>query len=238
MRTLLLTLCVLFAFLSTAKPKSDEELHVEVRYGFDEASDYATLLSTLQRSFADYLAKPADKGAIGANLLVFRYASSEERLRLHAEFGLTQVDATVRQKASRSISEYLKQGGTIAQPLRQQVADKLWDQLKGVTGQDRRVREFIANATDALLLLGDSRGLDAMLANKAEVENLKATDGWAASTDVATLHKLEQRYRVPGSGSQVDMRRAEIYRLLAARKDGNIAFEPSSEVQNLTQILK
>lgn len=238
MKTSLLTIVALSTLLTTAMPKSNEEQQVETRYGFNETSHYATLLSALQRSFADYLANPADKGAIGANLLVFKYASAEERIRLHADFGLAQADPAIRQKASQDIGEYLKQGGSLTQPLKQQVSDKLWNQLKSAAGQDRRVREFIANATDALLLLGDSRGLDAALANKAEVENLKAADGWSASTDAATLRQLEQRYRAPANGGEADIRRAEVYRLLAARKDASVAFEPSSEVQNLTQILK
>jgi len=187
---------------------------------------------------ADYLANPTDKGAIGANLLVFKYASVEERIRLHAEFGLTQSDPTVRQKASQSIREYLQQGGTLAQPLKQQVSDRLWNQLKTAAGQERRVREFITYATDALLLLGDSRALDAVLANKGEVANMKASDAWSSSTDAATFRQLEQRYRSPSDGSQPDVRRAEVYRLLAARKDAGLALEPSNEVQNLTQILQ
>ena len=62
MKTKLLTLCALSAMLTTAMAKSNEEQQVEVRYGFNEASNYATLLAALQRSFADYLANPADQG--------------------------------------------------------------------------------------------------------------------------------------------------------------------------------
>lgn len=238
MKTQLLSICALCAFHTITMAKSTEEQRVETRYGFNETSDYGTLLSALQRSFADYRANPADKDAIGANLLVFKYASGDNRVRLHADFGLAQSDPLVRQKASQSIAEYLKGGGTLAQPLRQQVSDQLWNQLKTVTGQDRRVREFITHAVDVLLLLGDSRGLDTLLANRGLIENLKASDGWGETTNATDFRQLEQRYRNPSDGSQADVRKAEIYRLLAARRNAGLALKPSSEVQNVVQIYR
>lgn len=236
MKILLVMICVVYVSQPIIMAKGNEEQRVETRYGFNEASDYATLLDVLRRSFADYQANPADKDAVGASMLAVSYAAPLDRIKLHAEFGIFQTDPSVRQKSARAIAEYLNQGRTLAQPLQQQVSDQLWNQLKTVTGQDRRVREFITHASDSLLLLGDSRGLDALLANKDFVENLKTSDGWSETTDAAAFRQLEQRYRNPADGSRADARKAEVYRLLAARKDAGFALEPSSDLQNLVQI--
>jgi len=216
--------------------KSTEEQQIETKYGLSEGASYTTLLSVLERSIADYNANHSDKQAIGANLLVFKYASPENQLRLHAEFGLAQNDLSIRNRASQAIAEYLSKGGTLPSPLRQQVANQLWSQVKAVEGKDRRVREFISQAADILLYLGDNRGLEVILANKTLISNLMATDKWSENTTASSLRTLEQQMREVNNVSPVKKRKAEIYRLLAARKDAGVALEPSSEIQNLALI--
>jgi hypothetical protein len=223
---------------ATAARAADDDMNKAFqRYGFNSNADYETLLRVIQEANADRIRDPKDVDARVAMATVGMLATPEQRLRLYSDFSLAQPDLALREEAALGIKQYLLSGGSISDSLKAQLATALCAALSCAQHSGRDASEFVRDGIDALLLLGDDRGLDAFLTNTEHVRNLKLKDHWQDDSPPETFDQLVAEYTSAAAPSRADQLTAAIYRLMARRRRAGELVQPRQPIVNVDELL-
>lgn len=227
LKKIILCTLKLFFCIGIAQAKSEEVLLVENRYGFDESSEYETILEVLSNAYADFKADPSDKQAFAVTILAPQYLTGSNQMRLLVDFNLYQNESHVRRVALKKIAEFLASGGELEADLATRLCNRLCLNFADLTEKNKTERDIINYSSEILLSLGDQRGITAMLANDQYIKNVMRSDRWDMESTASVFLELAQQYKKKAQANQSDRRKAVFYKILHKRKSSGKPLVPS-----------
>lgn len=214
------------SLVSIGIAQSNEVIEVKQKYGFNESSNYQTLLAALSRAYSDQADNPHDKDATAAIMLASQYASGQDEIRLILDFWLPKNIPEVNKKSVRRISQYIENGGKIDDELGTALCDRICVNLSRIDTRDSTSRSISRYSTDVLLALKDERGARALFSNHAYIKNIMREDNWNMETDLAVFEELAQKFGSIESPKPFEAKKAALYEILHERKLANLPLVP------------
>jgi len=206
-------------------------------------ADYPTLLQFVQDAYAEHLAAPDDAILQYVWTLAINEADLTKQIPLATDFSLSQGDLAMKQLGARAIWLATLQGATPTPTQKEQAITKLKAQLSALTTPSQEAFQVALYTSNALLVLGDDAGLDALLTSKEDVSNYRAKDNWTPTSTATVFQTLATQYTQLGNdpntaNNDVEKTTAAFYRRAKERRDQNKEVKALQPLVNLDQIKK